>query len=467
MGLPGDRAFDPAETAIERVGWWVSQLMTWRIAEKDCWKRHMVPMRYVNPSDLVYDHYGNCGELQDVWSGTGRTAMIAIWNTGTIADDHMWNEFWQGERWHPVQVDWSDNDTRVGNWGIAYDADTAGAGKTIAALDGWRGDGLNITGLGRYPDTELDGHIWDDYSHHITLEATVEDADGNPVDGALVLIATPGLYDPESLSLTTWQYTGPDGVARITVGEGNDYYVQVTSTLGAIPDPDHVSEWITADEAVADSTHPYTFTLEGTMDLPDPDVVPATGEPTGSVTATIAATREIDHGTDLMTDRTFSEPYASGEVQVLLLTEAEYAGFVGETDFAAVVDMEEGDDIAVDEDLLGAGPFVLVVANKARVVMEQEVAIDVSLYGPAAVEGRDAGDDVEDAPAEAETGEQDVEEDVEPDGAADGADVTGTAGGGGCDCSAAGAGLPGLGPAALAALLLLRRRRHRRPRQEP
>jgi hypothetical protein len=435
--LSGDRALDPDGTAIDRLGWWVSRNITWSIQEKLCWKRGAVVTRYLIPQEIVYDHAGNCGEIQDVWSSAGRTVLVGIWNVGTVADDHMWDEFRAGEQWLPLQVGWSNGPTHIAQWNHSYDADVGGS-KTIAGMDGFRGDGLAVHALARYEHTELDGHLWNDYSEHVTLDAAVEDAAGNPVDGALVLIATPDFYDPDRLAIATFRYTGPDGRARIVVGEGNDYYLQVTSSLGAYPDSEHVAPWVTAAEAVADAVFEDTFVLGGTIPVPAPEVVPATGDLAGSVVAEVSASREIVQGESPLSSRTHTESFSPGEVQVLLLTEAEYADFRGGADFAALAEPGRGASISVEEDLHGDGPFLLVVANRARVTMEQEVAIDVELYSPAGDGGGEVGGDVPDDAA-GETGEDDVPADEAADGEAagpaDGEEVAGLARGGGCACS--------------------------------
>lgn len=452
MGLPGDRAFDPAGTALERLGWWVSQVVTWNIQEKVCWTRGGVAARYLTPQEIAYDHFGNCGELQDLWTGAGRANLIAVWNVGTIGDDHMWNEVWQGEQWIPVQVDWSDNDTRLENWGVAYDADTGGS-KTISGMDAFRGDGLSLAALGRYPPTTRDDHLWNDYSHHVTLEAHVEDADGNPVDGALVLIATPSLYDPSSLTIAAWRTTGPDGVARVVVGEANDYYVQITSSLGAYPDAEHVDEWVTEEEAVPDAVFPRTFTLEGRLPLGGPDaVVPPAGAPAVRLAGEVAVSREILRGTSAAFSRTFSEPFDSGDVQVELLTEDQYLQYFGGAPFVAAAEEARGRTLTLDQ-TLPAGRFVLVVANRARAATEQEVSVHLALWDPAGDDGGEAAPDASgDEGGEAET---DTGGDAELPPAA--------AGGGGCGCRAAAA--PAGWPAALllaAAAWAARRRRGRR-----
>ena len=449
LGLPGDRHFDPTSTALERLGWWVSQVVTWNIQEKLCWKRGGVTARFLSPQEIAYDHFGNCGELQDLWTGAGRANLIAIWNVGTLGDDHMWNEVWQGEQWIPVQVDWSDNDTRLENWSVAYDADTGG-GKTISGMDAFRGDGLSVAALGRYAHTTLDDHLWNDYSQHVTLEASVEDADGNPVDGALVLIATPSLYDPSALTIAAWRHSGPDGVARVVVGENNDYYVQITSTLGDYPDREHVEDWVTAAETVADAVFSRSFTLDGRLPLAEPEVVPPGGSPTARLAGEVTVTRELLRGTSAAFDRTFTEPFDSGDVQVELLTDEQYLQYFGGAPFTAAADGRRGRELTLDEPL-PAGRYVLVVANRARAASEQEVSIHLELWDPA------AGDDGEDAPdALNDTGGE-----TEEDGTADGETPAATVGGGGCGCRTTRA--PAASLAGLLLLLPLLVRVRRRP----
>jgi MYXO-CTERM domain-containing protein len=450
LGLPGDRPFDPAGTALERLGWWVSQVVTWNIQEKVCWKRGGVSGRYLTPQEIAYDHFGNCGELQDLWTGGARANLIAIWNVGTLADDHMWNEVWQGEQWIPVQVDWSDNDTRLENWSVAYDADTGG-GKTISGMDAFRGDGLSVAALGRYAPTTLDDHLWNDYSQHVTLEAQVEDADGNPVDGALVMIATPSLYDPSALTIAAWRHTGPDGVARVVVGEQNDYYVQITSSLGDYPDGEHVEDWVTEAEAVADAVFTRSFTLAGRLPLVEAEVVPPTGAPAGRVAGEVTVTRELLGGTSAAFDRTFHEPFDSGDVQLELLTEEQYALYFGGAPFVTAAAGRRGRTLTVDEPL-PEGRFVLVVANRARVATEQQVAIHLELWDP------DAGDDGEDAPDALD--DADGAGETTQDAGGDGAAPPATVGGGGCGCRTT---APPAG-SLLALLLLLPLRRIRRRR---
>ncbi|MBN2358228.1 MAG: hypothetical protein JXR83_02165, partial [Deltaproteobacteria bacterium] len=196
-GLAGDRVFDQAESALARIGWWGVRNMPMNFAEIMAWKRCRGLVRSWYPVQIAYNKYGNCGEIADLLDAAARTALIPAVGVGTPLEDHHWGEFFLLDRWHPFQNDWSAAATRIDTWTIAYDADTGGS-KSVTEVCSYRGDGLIETVLGRYPPVEVDaaGHIAGDYSRYVTIEVAVSDADGVPVDGALVLVATEAYDDP-------------------------------------------------------------------------------------------------------------------------------------------------------------------------------------------------------------------------------------------------------------------------------
>jgi MYXO-CTERM domain-containing protein len=137
-------------------------------------------------------------------------------------------------------------------------------------------------------------------------------------------------------------------------------------------------------------------------------------------------------------------------VQAWLLTGAAYDAYVAGEGLSAAALGQRGRDVALDEELRGAGAFVLFVANMARAATEQEAAIQVAVYGPEAADA-DAGDDVP-ADVAADGGE-------EADG--DGGPVDVETGGSGCACAIAGPSAFGSTAFLLlaAAALLFRHRR--------
>lgn len=238
--LAGTRPLNPEEGALGVIGWWVEKNLPRNISEAWFFYSGNIE-RSTQPVRVLFNHYGNCGEIQDVLGAASRTLLIPTRAVSTLADDHVWNEFFLLDRWHPYQVSWSGSATHIDNWSISYDGDTGGS-KTVAAVIGWEMNGEIVNLLGRYTPVEIDeaGHISGDYSRYATLHFKVTDKKGAPVDGALVLLATEWYYDENQLTLATWGYTDPNGELYINVGENNNFYAYVTrEDIGSYPESEH------------------------------------------------------------------------------------------------------------------------------------------------------------------------------------------------------------------------------------
>jgi hypothetical protein len=445
--LPGERAYDPSEGAVAKIGWWVANNLPWRVQEMATWRRNAAVQRAVDPVRILFNHFANCGEIQDVYGAAMRTLLVPCALTATWADDHVWNEFYENDAWHPLQVDWSGSVTQIDNWGVAYDADTGG-GKTVSGMVVTRPDCLVRNVLGRYePVVSTDGIIESgDYSMYVTLRIGVTDEAGSPVDGARVMIATPGLYDPASLGFATTAFTGPDGVAAFTVGENNAYYYQIESPLGTLPDPDYVDRLATEEQTQEPGTVvERTVAYEGL----DPDgrpfpLVPAVSASPApydpppqdaerwAVSVGVAAGRELAYGKNyLMNDNSWMEPAGDGALSVYLMDEANYVLFSAR-EAPAAVDVAEGvSGHAFDIDLpVGGGTWYLVLASPGRVVNAQEVSVDISTVLQSAAADEPGAEEGEDAEAgEDAAGEEQVEEEGEEGDGPEGGN------GEGCGCS--------------------------------
>jgi hypothetical protein len=438
--LPGERAFDPGEGAVAKIGWWTANSLPWRVQEMATWRRNPVIERSSYPARILYNHFGNCGEIQDVYGAAMRTLLVPCALMGTMADDHAWNEFYENDEWHPLQVDWSGSVTQIDNWGVAYDADTGG-GKTIAGMTMTRPDCMLNNVLGRYePEIDTDGIILSgDYSFYVTLRLTVVDREGKPVDGARILIATPGLYDPSSLSAATWAFTGKDGIAEFTVGENNAYYYQAESPIGTLPQPGYVDRLVTeAGTAEPGTVIERTIQFSGTdpatgLDFPSiPRLAvseasytpPGDGAEAWNVTASVSVGRELAYGHSLIDEKSWMEPAGDGALNVYLMDEADYGLLTGGMSAGAIHVAENITSDDFDLDLpTGSGKWYLVIAGPGRVTGAREVSalVETSLRSPA--------EELPDEAVEESAGE--AEEDVEPDGG-DGGEPGGEEGGCGC-----------------------------------
>jgi hypothetical protein len=123
------------------------------------------------------------------------------------ADDHEWNEFWDG-RW----VMWDNSLGEIGtnphypyiDWPEIMDADTGGS----AVLG-------EVSHVMRFrPDDSI--FPSDLYTPYKQVAITVTDSTGAPVEGARVVALTANL-------MCTWEYTGGNGEANLLLGDDNSY----------------------------------------------------------------------------------------------------------------------------------------------------------------------------------------------------------------------------------------------------
>jgi hypothetical protein len=182
-GMPGERIFNPDSFALDKIGWFSTQNMFDNIEE--CQKKHpFSPVeRAIHAVRIIYNHFGNCGELQDVLTAAARTGLIPIYNVANPLEDHVWNEIPYKDQFLPYQVDWSDGPTRINSPSVSQEKKWGG-GKDLSMVAGYRGDGMMFNVTDRYTDT-------------FTLKISLTDKEGRPVDGAMVLFASEGFYPDE------------------------------------------------------------------------------------------------------------------------------------------------------------------------------------------------------------------------------------------------------------------------------
>jgi hypothetical protein len=195
----GGRAFTDSMLAVDGVGNWCSETVP-SAAEGN---------RPIQPNVIAHEHNGNCGELQDLLCAAARTCLIP-----TICT--MWLD-----GWHPYQIDLGRGPTHIDNHGIAYDHDYGG-GKDVSCIWDWRNDGFTWDVVERY-------------SQVCSLTVYIEDPNGIPVDNASVRIASEAYYPPYSLYDGTWGETGQDGQIQFILGDNQNYYVKVETSLGDYP----------------------------------------------------------------------------------------------------------------------------------------------------------------------------------------------------------------------------------------
>ena len=310
--------------------------------------------RPIQPVSIYLLHMGRCGEHADLTSAAGRAALIPTVNVAAYADDHTWNEFYDGawHEWEPVN-DYVDEFEHYDNWG--------GGGAGLHAVYASRGDGY-IT-----PRTA-------DYTETCTMEVTVTDEAGNPVEGACVTNAglIYGRYNENYQG-----FTGPDGTLTFQLGdEGQFPYMAVTSPVGDYPDgdPERV-----VNGTQTGGTYTWDVALSGEVtpvDVSDAD--PQDGAGMYEITVDYDFPTRFLHGTSILASLALVDGSLPGTAEVMILDRANLDLYRAGDPFEAAAHAVAGTG-SLSLDLPDAGPWYVVVSNAAASSSVQMGEVTVSV----------------------------------------------------------------------------------------
>ncbi len=398
--ISGDRARAEGDHALNRIGYWVTQNMFDNVAEKGAKDRSHpnIEFRAVQPVRIAFNHFGNCGELQDMLAAASRTALVPAWGVSNSNEDHVWNEVRWTDRWITYQVSWSDGSTHIDQKNVSGD-DRWGGGKHVSMVSGWRGDTRIIN---RAPE----------YTQTFRIEMELLFPSGRPVDGARVMFVSEA-YQSAGLIANHWDVTGPDGRLTVDLGDTNNYYIYIDAGPDGVFPPDQppgsiVVAQIAAEEDAVEGAvlrFPAVETQCGTcgpgevcMQGPVGDLAcrPMFTEhaprPRGTLAdpsweaGSILARVTVTPASRLMVAEgwrygyLFSEPWGPGQVDVYVADQAAFDLAAAGKDFGAAT-VAEGltQEQAFDLDVPGSGTASLLLANFDPVVMHQRVEVRVKV----------------------------------------------------------------------------------------
>jgi len=276
-GLSGERALSEATSALDAIGWFTTQNMFDNVSEFSSTHSDYDGERSIWPQRIMHNHFGNCGEAQDMISAAFRSALIPALNVWSM-EDHVWNEFYFLDEWHPYQVDWSDGPTRIDYGGVGSDGSYDG-GKEVSAIMGYLGNGFMA-----------DEHV-ENYTDTIGVEVWVTDADGDPVDGAMVLVAVENYYSSTYLDQAAWVHTDQQGYAHLTLGDNRNFWIIVATEIG-----EQELSWPVSIADIQSGTYPSMF------------LKTEAGDPT--IAAELAISGEPDFVVEHQFDRSMGLPQA-------------------------------------------------------------------------------------------------------------------------------------------------------------
>ena len=281
--LEGEIPLNKNAGAIEKTGDWIGLNMPRNISEMNNTSEKVE--RAVQAVRIAYNHYGNCGENQDISGAAMKTALIPVININNSAEDHVWNEIWTPDGWMSMQSAWSNYSQDYGTVGKICMEKKFEGGKDISYVYAWRGDHSFFNRTSTYTDT-------------VTTHLTVLDSEDNGVPDAAILIATESYYDTSQLTIAGSTSTNKLGEATIVTGDSRNIYIQIVSdSLGVFPGIQKVEKIISSENAKPDSEFEYTAKFNIKLPQPIEVSITSTNNPEGEheVTVDLIASQYISH----------------------------------------------------------------------------------------------------------------------------------------------------------------------------
>ena len=350
-------AYGDSLFAVQAVGRWANQTLPEKAQ----------PPRPNQPNQLLHDHNGNCGELQDLLNAGARTALLPVLSVSSWPGDHVWNElYWNGEWWF-YQDSWACG-------GTILSQDQGFPKKGL--ISGWRGD------VYRWMVNEH-------YNPVCTLTVKVNDSDGRPIDGAQVTFFSASYSDPHASQyyLGSWGYTDENGELTVLLGESITYGLRADWAEGHDP-PQSNQIYGISWEQVQEGGHLQT-TLQPGGSMPDEiPVNEISGTPLDhyKLQVNYEAPYRILYG-DGYWEQSFSlDDYewgdfrSTGDVNFFVCDEANYENYLSGSAFDAYEVTENSSNGSVEFSLPEDENFYTVFSNKEKSITSQLLQATVYLY---------------------------------------------------------------------------------------
>jgi len=171
---PGNRIWDHCisehPTAIEALSYWVGKTVP----------AYATGDRPNQPNIIAHEHNGYCGELRTLATAATRTALIACVPISNLAEDHVWREFYE-QGWHQADNWWADTGGAVDQ----FDVYRYGWGKEMSSVFANNPDDSTYDVTAHYLHAE----------DRITVTFNLENYQGEPIDGARIVVLVKGLND--------------------------------------------------------------------------------------------------------------------------------------------------------------------------------------------------------------------------------------------------------------------------------
>ena len=220
-----NRNFTATQGALDVLGNWCSRCVPQDVTSSSDY-------RPSQPNHIAWKHVGNCHEDALLVTAAARTALIPCMHVGDFCDDHVWTVIHDGcddMEWHHFEFFRGGlSANRPYYWGMTNMQATGNYGWDSSFGQGYVPDGTLQNLSEKYSENEA-----------CTMNLTVKDQDGNPVDGARVnLYSTNYQYSSSSPYVLSAGYlwTDAQGQIHVKLGTGNKYYMKISHPdFGSFP----------------------------------------------------------------------------------------------------------------------------------------------------------------------------------------------------------------------------------------
>lgn len=169
----------------------------------------------IQPMVIFAKAYGSCGEQSILTAACARSMLIPALVVTDRGEDHQWNEYWEDGEWYHWDVN-NPAPRGIGNpWVSCEGIDHSG--KTVSAVTAWQGNDVMHTVTTRVANPEAcnytsSGRGYTDTGHILIV---VQDKNGQPIDGALVVVRS---HWEKRNMIATWGYTDLAGECSFDLG---------------------------------------------------------------------------------------------------------------------------------------------------------------------------------------------------------------------------------------------------------
>lgn len=209
-----NRNFAANQSALDVLGNWASRCVAQDVTSESDY-------RPSEPNHIAWKHVGNCHEDAILLVAAARTALIPCIHVADMCDDHVWTNIHDGgdSIWHHYEFFRGGCSAgRPYYWGMTNLQANGGYGWKSSLVQGFSPDGHLI-------------NMSETYSNGTpsTLNLTITDPDGYPVDGAKVnLYSANTQYGTAYVMSAGYAWTNAQGVVSLKIGNGKKYYMKVT-----------------------------------------------------------------------------------------------------------------------------------------------------------------------------------------------------------------------------------------------